>query len=83
MDLLEFIALKADPGGPRITTDAAYHADTARKLRALLAAYLDPATPFAARLRPKFLKAFPGDYDQLSRRGEWDDGAPIVPEDVA
>ena len=81
VERLEFIALKRDPKGPVIETGADDHADTARRLRDLLAAYLDPATPFTARLRPKFL-SFPGDYDQLSRRGEWEDGAPTQPEDM-
>ena len=56
------------------------------ELKLLLAAYEDAATPYLPRLMPKHLK-FAGDFDHLSRFGEWggesggdeDDGA----EDVA
>ena len=51
----------------------------AENLVALLTAYADAAQGYTARARHELLP-YPGDYDQLSRLGEWDDGAPIVPE---
>jgi ATP-dependent helicase/nuclease subunit B len=39
-------------------------------LKALLAQFADPATPFLPRLFPKFAKR-PGDYDHLARVKEW------------
>ncbi|MXU64745.1 double-strand break repair protein AddB [Oceanomicrobium pacificus] len=39
----------------------------------LLTAYQDPAQPYPARTRPHKI-TYDSDYDQLSRRGEWDDG---------
>ncbi|WP_308917073.1 double-strand break repair protein AddB [Jannaschia sp. LMIT008] len=46
----------------------------------LVEAYRTTA-PFYARLTPESLK-YPSDYDHLSRRGEWDDTAPAVPQPV-
>ncbi|WP_297970142.1 double-strand break repair protein AddB, partial [uncultured Amaricoccus sp.] len=43
------------------------------KFRALIAHYLDEANGFPARLRPQKL-TWVGDYDHLSRKGEWADG---------
>lgn len=40
---------------------------------ALLSAYDDPDTPYRARLMPAFL-SYEGDYDHLSRLGEWEGG---------
>ena len=40
---------------------------------ALVRHYQQPATGFVARLRPGRL-TWPGDYDHLSRKGEWADG---------
>jgi len=39
-------------------------------LKALLAQFADPATPYLPRLFPKFAKR-PGDYDHLARVKEW------------
>jgi len=41
------------------------------RLARLVGHYLDPAAGFVARLRPS---EYPGDYDHLSRYGEWADG---------
>lgn len=43
-------------------------------LRELIAAYDAPDQPYPARLRPKHIK-YDGDYDHLSRHGEWGEGA--------
>ncbi len=40
----------------------------------LIAAYDDPAAGYPARARPRFLREN-GDYDHLSRFGEWEDGS--------
>ena len=39
-------------------------------LKALLAQFADPATPYPPRLFPKFAKRA-GDYDNLARVKEW------------
>ena len=43
-------------------------------LKRLLSRYADPAQPYPARSRPKFIE-YASDYDHLSRYGEWADGA--------
>jgi len=52
--------------------------ETWRRLHRLIAIYQDPTTGFTARLRPQRL-SFEGDYDHLSRLGEWVDGEPPAP----
>jgi RecB family exonuclease len=59
-----------------VEADAAALAAFWERLRQLVAEYQDPATGYVARLRPLWLK-YPGDYDHLSRRGEWADGDPL------
>lgn len=56
--------------------------DLAENLATLLTAYADPAQGYTARARHELLR-FEGDYDHLSRLGEWDDGAPAKPEPLA
>ncbi|MFT3975136.1 MAG: double-strand break repair protein AddB [Amaricoccus sp.] len=53
--------------------DPATLAETWRRFANLAACYQDPETPFIARLRPQKI-SWAGDYDHLSRRGEWSDG---------
>lgn len=62
-------------------TVAADPETTWRRLGALVGLYQRPGTGFVARLRPQLL-AFAGDYDQLSRYGEWADGDPPEIEDA-
>jgi double-strand break repair protein AddB len=50
-------------------------------LRALVEAYQRRGQGYAARSRV-FLLSGAGDYDHLSRRGEWDDSDPVAPEEV-
>jgi RecB family exonuclease len=52
------------------------------RLAGLIAAYQDPAEGFVARLRPQKL-TWAGDYDHLSRLGEWADGDAPLAEPVA
>lgn len=47
----------------------------------LIARYLAPDQGFAAR-RATFKALYPGDYDHLSRFGEWDMADPATPENV-
>ena len=58
-------------GEPEVIPLDPEHAATWARLGGLVGHYLDPATGFVARLRPG---EFPGDYDHLSRLGEWADG---------
>ena len=51
--------------------DAAILAETRAHLVALLRAFRE-GRPWFARLAPDMID-YAGDYDQLSRRGEWDD----------
>lgn len=78
---LELIGLARRQTRP-IPADGAAVTRTWDRLRRLIAAYQDPATGYAARLRPQKL-GHAGDYDHLSRKGEWADGDPLEPEDVA
>jgi RecB family exonuclease len=78
---LELIGLGRRQSRP-IPADRGAVAETWDKLRRLIAAYQVPAAGFAARLRPQKL-SHAGDYDHLSRLGEWADGDPLEPEDVA
>jgi len=56
-----------------IDCDPAALAEIWDRLRALVAHYQAESTGYAARLRPGRL-GFPGDFDHLSRKGEWSDG---------
>ncbi len=68
-------------GGAETPVDAdpsALAAETLAGLKALIARYADPETPFLARARPEHIR-YASDYDHLSRFGEWEhggDGAP-------
>lgn len=50
-------------------------AETETRLRDLLRAYDDAALGYVARLAPEHI-GFASPFDQLARRGEWDDTAP-------
>ena len=50
-------------------------------LRKLIRAYQTPSTGYTARARME-KRTDPSDYDHLSRRGEWEDSDPAVPEDL-
>ncbi len=66
---LELIGL----GARKTLADLPGPGETWDRLHRLIAAYLAPQTGFTARLRPQRL-TYAGDYDHLSRRGEWADG---------
>jgi RecB family exonuclease len=56
-------------------------AETWAGLHELMRAWADPARGYIARARLE-RRGDTGDYDHLSRLGEWDEGDPSVPEDV-
>ena len=60
-------------GGATLDYDPATVADTWDQLRGLIAAYQAGGLAFPPRARPD-LCYDEGDYDHLSRRGEWLDG---------
>lgn len=62
-----------------LDTTSARIAEIWTRLSRLIAAYQDAATGFTARLRP-YRIVFSGDYDHLSRLGEWADGDPPDPQ---
>ncbi|HVH01611.1 MAG TPA: double-strand break repair protein AddB [Amaricoccus sp.] len=70
---LEVIRFGGEPEVIGLDASPAAVAATWARLAALVGHYLDPATGFVARLRPGRLP-FPGDYEHLSRLGEWADG---------
>ena len=51
-------------------------------LRKLLSTYLDPNQPYLSR-RMLSQDSESGDYDQLARFGEWEDGDKPAPEDLS
>ena len=55
--------------------------DVWRRVVGFINQYQVPDMGYAARLRPELIK-HQGDYDHLSRRGEWQDDDPAVPEVV-
>jgi len=55
--------------------------DVWRRVAGFLSLYQRAETGYGARLRPELI-FFEGDYDHLSRRGEWPDDAPLVAEIV-
>ncbi|MEM6439563.1 MAG: double-strand break repair protein AddB [Pseudomonadota bacterium] len=73
---LEYIGLTGSgPGGKAQALDLGKMpvGETWEGLGRLLGAYDQASTPYAARLRPKRVRDG-GDYDHLSRFGEWSDG---------
>ncbi|MFN3613470.1 MAG: PD-(D/E)XK nuclease family protein, partial [Rubrimonas sp.] len=54
---------------------AALAAEAWEGLMRLVASYADPRTGYPARARPRHI-THDGDYDHLSRYGEWEDGDP-------
>jgi RecB family exonuclease len=56
-----------------VISDPATLEDAWADLITLISAYDAPTQGYAARMRPKYLK-YSGDYDHLSRFGEWGDG---------
>lgn len=67
-----------------VTFDAAdaVMVDVWRRVVGFINEYQQPEKGYAARLRPELI-AFEGDYDHLSRRGEWQDDDPAEPEVLA
>ncbi|MHA6324494.1 double-strand break repair protein AddB [Roseivivax sp. CAU 1753] len=67
----QFIGLGAKPGEVAAPLDEAPPAQVWAELEALIARYLDAGQGFTAR-RAMFSDQDTGDYDHLSRLGEWD-----------
>lgn len=73
-EVAEMIYVGLGSGGKTVEiTDEGAVADAWEGLARLIASYDDAAMPYRPRLRPKHLK-YAGDYDHLSRYGEWGDG---------
>lgn len=68
---LGYVSLSAKGGETAIDPDPGALAG----LAALIARFDDPAEPFRARAAPQWI-GWAGDYDHLSRFGEWSDRAP-------
>ena len=78
---LAHVGLGSDPKFRALDLEPGETARTATELAALLRAYLDPAKGFPAqRLREG--QRWEGDFDHLSRFGEWSTADPAIPEDV-
>jgi ATP-dependent helicase/nuclease subunit B len=61
--------LRAEPGESAALAEAALAG-----LAALVVRYDDEAQPYRSRIAPRFVKAYPGDYDHLARVREWSTG---------
>ncbi len=84
---ISYIGLNASADAVETDITAEIIAEHWEKLTALIARYLRQATGYTAR-RALFESRFPGDYDHLSRYGEWqmsDRATPLIvgPEDTA
>lgn len=76
---LELIYLGSTPGIVGFAEDDPVMVDVWRRVSGFLADYQTLEKGFAARLRPEIID-FDGDFDHLSRRGEWQDDDAPVPE---
>ena len=73
-----YIALGRDPR-PRRRCEPGEVARARRRIPTLIAAYCGREQGYTAR-RAMRRHGCVGDYDQLARFGEWDDGRPAEPE---
>lgn len=78
---ITYIGLGSSPKELTSNPDKAMLGKVWEELHALIGEYLSPARGYAAR-RAMFGERFPGDYDHLSRFGEWEMTDMPVPEDV-
>ena len=76
-----YIGLGANTKVDRIEVGPELIATTRAELEALIAAYRDRAQGYTAQRMPE-KKTFDGDYDHLSRFGEWDLATEATPEEV-
>jgi len=79
---ITYIGLGSTPKEQTSTPDEAMLGKVWEELHTLIGEYLSPGRGYAAR-RAMFGERFPGDYDHLSRFGEWEMTDMPVPEDVA
>ena len=78
---ITYIGLGSAPKAMTSNPDEAMLGKVWEELHALIGEYLIPDRGYAAR-RAMFGERFPGDYDHLSRFGEWEMTDMPVPEDV-
>ena len=78
---ITYIGLGSSPKELTSNPDEAMLGKVWEELHALIGEYLSPDRGYAAR-RAMFGERFPGDYDHLSRFGEWEMTDMPVPEDV-
>ena len=76
-----YIGLGASPKFDRIAVGPELIATTRDDLEKLIRAYQDRAQGYKARRLPEKL-SYAGDYDHLSRFGEWDLATPATPQEV-
>ncbi len=76
-----FIGLGSNPKEVPAPIDKEPPADVMAGLHHLVSTYLSETQGFTSR-RLIETDAFPGDYDQLARFGEWDGTTPSTPEDL-
>ena len=76
-----FIGLGSNPEDVEAPLDTEPPAKVWSELKQLVAAYQDPAQGYTARRMLRKVSD-QGDYDQLSRFGEWDDTVDPTPEDL-
>ncbi|MCT8158597.1 double-strand break repair protein AddB [Pseudoruegeria sp. SHC-113] len=82
VDYAAYIGLGASPKEEPAPLDEISPARTWAELDELIRAYLSPNQGFTARRAPALL-TYAGDYDHLSRYGEWEDSDAPTPEDLA
>jgi RecB family exonuclease len=78
---VSYLQLGGEAKEERIETTSEIADDVWRGLERLISAYFDRQKGYTAR-RAVFTTQWPGDYDHLSRFGEWSTETPATPEDV-
>ena len=79
---ISYVGLGSDPKEVRTEITPELTGEVWEGLHRLVARYALPETGYTAR-RAMFETTFPGDYDHLSRFGEWETTDRAMPEDVA
>ncbi|HVG46706.1 MAG TPA: double-strand break repair protein AddB, partial [Rubellimicrobium sp.] len=76
-----FVGLGSKPTIVRAPLDDAPTEQVWDELQTLLAAWMDPARGFSARMAVE-REEWEGDHDHLARYGEWDHSTEVTPEDM-
>ena len=74
-----YIGLGTSPSEVRVPLDDLPPDLVWSQLRDLISKWQDPDRGYSARLSPQFI-TYDGDYDHLSRFGEWDQSTDVTPE---